>query len=174
MTRDHPALDKSAKTSSSARWSYGDHDASGTDWDAVDDAISTLEEQNVEGLGSLLNEAKRAASEATENAFECGTCGLVHKHGTGKKGHHLREEGVTQAFIDKMKYEANCHCGLHELARLLNHWSHLNTQVFEDQDNMSRSEIDSKISELQSVCANDNAPIPPEVETELDSDLGSL
>jgi|GEM_PF-4096708 len=150
-------------------WGLGQHrEEDNTDWDEViaevEDAVA-----DVPGMDSLLEEAESIASSYRDFGFECPVCGLRHGHSTDK--HDVRDFfAVREDFVDKMNYTPYCHCGVHELARLLNYWRSIEIAVFEDQDEAG-FDIDSRKRKVKQAAGS--APIPDSVRNELDDTLGT-
>ncbi|QLG30002.1 hypothetical protein HUG10_20565 (plasmid) [Halorarum halophilum] len=149
-------------------WGLGTHrEDDGTDWDAVLEDVEDVV-ADVPGMNNLLNEAERIADSYRDFGFECPVCGLRHGHSSDK--HDVRDFfAVTEEFVDKMHKSPYCHCGVHELARLLNYFRSIEIQVFEDQDE-DGFDIDSRKRQVKSAAGS--APIPDRVRNELDDQLG--
>lgn len=52
-----------------------------------------------------------------ERPWECEDCGMIHSHFRGEM-HDLRAMGGSPFFPD-LKYNAECHCGWHEMVALM-------------------------------------------------------
>jgi hypothetical protein len=156
------------ETTDPSWWGLGEHrEDNDTDWDSV---LDELEDTigNVPGMEGLLGEAEDIASSYKDFGFECPVCGLSHGHSTDK--HDVRDFfAVTDEFVDKMQCNPYCHCGVHELARLLNYFRSIEVQVFEDQDE-PEFDIDSRRRKIKSAASS--APIPDSLRNELDETLG--
>lgn len=149
-------------------WGRGSHeDHSNTDWDAVENALDTLE--TVPGMEDLVRQAESMADKGSESGFECPVCGLRHGHSSDK--HDVRDFfGVTEEFADRMQYNPYCHCGVHELARLLNYFRSFEIECFEDEESKS-FDLDKRRSEVKSAASS--APIPDSVRSKLNEKLGT-
>lgn len=134
-----------------------------TDPEAVDDALADFRKrtENVEGLGDLLNQVEAVADGLTDDDFECPVCGLSHGHAIDK--HDVREVyGVTDIFAQAvMSFNAVCHCGLHELAELVDSYDG-EVPMFEDGE-----PSDAKVESIKN--AAKNAPVPDSVHRKLDA-----
>jgi hypothetical protein len=157
------------ETTDPSWWGLAQHrEDDNNDRDAVlaDDEYA---DADVPGMEGLLDEAEQIASSYKDYGFECPVCGLSHGHSSDK--HDVREFfAVTDEFVDKMQYTPYCHCGVHELARLLNYYRSIDIQVFENEDDGDDSDIDEIKQKVKS--AANSAPIPDRVRTELDDQLG--
>jgi|APHM01.1.fsa_nt_gi hypothetical protein len=155
------------ETTDPSWWGLGEHiESEETNWDNV---LLDLEDVigNVPGMETLLDDAEQIASTYEDFGFECPVCGLTHGHSTDK--HDVREFfAVTDEFVEKMQCTPYCHCGVHELARLLNYYNSINVRVFEDQSDI---DIDSRRRKVRSAASS--APIPDSLRYELDETLGT-
>lgn len=137
-----------------------------TDPDKVDEVLDNLREQteDVDGLGNLVEEIENTADSLNDRDFECPTCGLSHGHSIEK--HDVRDIfGVTDLFVNAvMEFNPLCHCGLHELDRLVDNYTG-DVQIFED--GKPSAEKRESISE-----AAGNAPVPDSVLRKLDERFG--
>lgn len=151
-------------------WGLGDHDeAADADWDEVEDALETLDDE-IPGMEGLIGEANRIAEQYRDTGFECNVCGLRHGHSTEK--HDVRDFfGVTEEFADQMNMNPYCHCGVNELARLLNFFRDIEIQVFEHEDE-DDFDIDEVRAEVRSAARS--APIPEETRQQLNDTLGTI
>lgn len=121
------------ETHSADWWGLGSHgdERVGVDWDEVDEHLDELD--GVPGLTDLVENARQTAERMRATGYECSVCGFTHGHDTEK--HDVRDFfGVTEEFADQMHFNPYCHCGVHELARLLNYWNSIEVQVFEHED----------------------------------------
>ncbi len=155
-----------------AWWGLGDHqmpgEAGSTDWDAVEEALDTLE--TVPGMENLVREAEDMTNSIRESGFECPVCGLRHGHSSDK--HDVRDEfAVTEEFTERMQYNPYCHCGVNELARLVNYFHAFEIQAFEDEDE-DHFDIDKRRSQIQS--AANSAPIPDSTRQAMNERLGTI
>lgn len=151
-------------------WGLGEHTEQSTDWDAVFEDLDDLQSQVPDGLKGLLDDAERQAQNMRNSGFECGVCGLSHGHSTDK--HDVRDFfGVTDEFAGQMHFNPYCHCGVNELARLLNYFRSIEVQVFENE-----GDEDFDIDELKREVRNGagHAPIRDETQRELEDTLGPL
>jgi len=84
-------------------------------------------------LADLLNRAADRVSSADINDFECPVCGLTHGHGDSKHDIRDRDElAVRDDFADRMNFAPNCHCGVNELAMLIDFYGEIAVPVFTD------------------------------------------
>ncbi|UBF22239.1 hypothetical protein HRTV-2_gp91 [Halorubrum virus HRTV-2] len=113
----------------STHWSLGDHTMR-NDLD-FGDAITEAEDVNPE-LASILQQAQGMVKSASVSGFECPVCGLNHSHSDQK--HDIRTAfSVTSRFADSMEFCPYCHCGVNELAMLMDFFGHINTPIFTDE-----------------------------------------
>jgi len=114
------------------RWSLGDHSVdSGLDSQELDDAIENVREVN-EDLAGVLEETRDMVETTSVSGFECPVCGLNHGHSDSK--HDLRSAFNVEAdFADQMEYCPYCHCGVNELAMLVDFFHYISIPVFTDQ-----------------------------------------
>jgi hypothetical protein len=155
---------------SSAWWGLGEHSEGTTDWDKVYEDLSDLQEQVPDGLADLLESAEQQAERMENRGFECGVCGLSHPHSSRK--HDVRDFfGVTDEFADNMHFNPYCHCGVNELARLMNYTDSIQQQIFEHEDGP-----DFDLNHIKQQIRNGagKAPIRNETERELRSTLGPV
>lgn len=115
------------------RWTLGDHtSANEADVDALELWADNDEEVN-EDLAEVLRDAASMVEGSTVSGFECPECGLNHSHADHK--HDIRSFFEVEAdFADGMQYVPFCHCGVNELAMLVDFFHFINVPVFEDQD----------------------------------------
>lgn len=121
------------------RWSLGAHtEAPERDWDVLEAELTELENA-APGLRDALEQAKGVAESYRVNGYECPVCGLNHGHSDTK--HDIRDEYRTSAgfsvrpeFAEQMKYNPFCHCGVNELARLMDFFGAIGVPVFRDED----------------------------------------
>lgn len=116
------------------KWSLGDHSSGGGPQETTfDEMLEDLDEEVDAGLVSALTEARGMVSSSHVSGFECPKCGLNHGHSDTK--HDIRSAfGVTESFASQMDYVPYCHCGVNELAMLVEYLPYINTQVFGVQD----------------------------------------
>lgn len=156
------------ETKGAGWWGLGNHAEETPEPEDVQKAFETL--SGIPGLDSLLREAEATANSYVDNGFECPVCGLRHGHASDK--HDVREFfGVTDEFVDMMNFNPYCHCGVNELARLLNYWRSISVQVFEDQDT---DDFDIQERRQAVVSAANSAPIPEKTRRKMDNKLGSI
>jgi hypothetical protein len=138
------------------------------DPEAVDGVLDDLRSRasEVSGLDRLVSEVEQTAESLTDGDFECPVCGLTHGHSIQK--HDIREVyGVTDKFANAiMQFNPLCHCGLHELARIVKNRrlsdNEVNgVQVFEDG-----TPSQEKLRNIES--AANGAPVPDSVHRKLD------
>jgi len=121
------------ETLATTKWKLGTHRAqTALDVSKVRDAAKQNEGVDDE-LADLLNRAADRVSSASINDFECPVCGLTHGHSDTK--HDIRDRGelaVTDDFADRMNFAPNCHCGVNELAMLIDFYGEIAVPVFTD------------------------------------------
>lgn len=126
------------------RWTLGDHNVRhDVDTEALKAAAEDINGVNP-GLAAALEEAANQVSSAEVSGFECPVCGLNHGHSDAK--HDVRSDtsgfGVTDEFADFMEWCPYCHCGVNELAMLIDFYNHIDMDVFSDNESFERvSEI---------------------------------
>jgi hypothetical protein len=122
----------SAVTTTS-RWKLGSHTmASETVNDSVHAALDEVDDEVDEDLKTVLEDAAGLLNNSSPCDFECPVCGLNHGHHDNK--HDIREEfNVEPAFAEQMNYVPYCHCGVNELAMLVDYFGFINEPVFTDQ-----------------------------------------
>lgn len=125
-----------------------------------DDVDGVLDRLRDSGLGRLVDVVDDSVDQITDDDFECPKCGLSHGHSIEK--HDIRETfGVTDLFVNAvMEYNPLCHCGLHELASLVDSYDG-DVKMFEQGE-----PSDEKVRSIKS--AAENAPVPDSVLRELD------
>jgi hypothetical protein len=137
-----------------------------TDPERVDGVLQGLRETSdrVDGIEKLVDVVEKEAENLTDDDFTCPVCGLSHGHSIEK--HDVREiYGVTDLFADAvMEFNPLCHCGLHELGRLVESYDG-DVPMFEDGKPSAE-----KVSDIQS--AAENAPVPNSVIQSLDETYG--
>lgn len=121
------------------KWGLGDHSTASND--EKDDLTESIEETMDEMDGDVDNElmdvladAKGLVETATLNRFECplDDCGLGHSHSDSK--HDIRSAfNVTKSFANGTLFCPYCHCGVNELAMLMEFFSYIDEPVFADQ-----------------------------------------
>lgn len=154
-------------------WGLGDHDEApdvDIDWSHWDRASSFLK-TNMPSLYDALNFAKEEVEEIEVSGYECPVCGLVHEHSDNK--HDIRSIfNVRQDFAERMEMCPYCHCGVNELARLVQQYDSIHVPVFTDEDDLSYAELTDRFDMIQR--AANKAPIPDETQQQLNETLGTL
>jgi len=118
------------------RWTLGDHSVdTGLDSQELDDAIQNVREVNND-LASVLEEARDMVETTDVSGFECPVCGLNHSHADTK--HDIRADdrtgfNVSAEFADEMEYNPYCHCGVNELAMLMDFFHYITIPIFDHQ-----------------------------------------
>jgi hypothetical protein len=127
------------------------------DPDEVEGVIDRLKNS---GLGRLAGVVDESVDKIKDEDFECPKCGLSHGHSIEK--HDIRQTfGVTDLFVNAvMEFNPLCHCGLHELSRLVDTYDG-EVEMFEQGE-----PSDDKVSSIKS--AAESAPVPDSVLRELD------
>lgn len=119
-------------------WDLGDHSAIETEnRRALIESINTTTDQlddDVDGdVKAVLQDAADLVEGTSVSRFECPVCGLGHSHPDHK--HDIRASfDVTDAFADNMEFCPYCHCGVNELAMLVDFFPYIDIPVFADQD----------------------------------------
>lgn len=115
------------------RWKLGDHRMKPT---VNADQLREDAEKNEnidDNLASVLGQAAREVESASVRDFQCPVCGLSHGHRDDK--HDIRSGfNVTEDFAERMSFNPACHCGVNELAVIIDFYGHVVLQVFEDDD----------------------------------------
>lgn len=84
-------------------------------------------------LAGLLETAAARVDGISVNDFQCPACKLSHGHADDK--HDIRPTfNVTPEFAEMMQFHPACHCGVNELAMLMDFYGGLSVQVFTDDD----------------------------------------
>lgn len=122
------------------KWGLGAHSAqpvvSEADLQASAEKLRGLDDDMAE---MFENAADMVGSQKTSlGRYECPVCGIEHKHGSDK--HDIRDTGsdglyVDPDFAERMEFNPNCHCGVNELAMLMDFLDHIPVQVFTDISN---------------------------------------
>lgn len=124
-----------------ARYERGDHTMpTETDADDLRSDAENLRGVNDDGADLLEQAAEMYESmDRDPSAFECPDCGLRHSHSMTKNGHQLTERNglnVRSEFANQiLNFNQRCHCGVNELAMLLDFIEHIDVAVFRDIDN---------------------------------------
>jgi len=117
----------------SQRWRLGYHTT-------ADEAVAGLVQQTLDDvdnevdadLKAVLEDAANLVKAGETRGFECPVCGLNHNHSDTK--HDIRAfYDVLPEFTDEMEFVPYCHCGVNELAMLMDFFPHFAAPVFEDQ-----------------------------------------
>lgn len=107
-----------------------------------------------EDLADLFTSAADMVSEAEAVDWECNTCGLGHGHSATKDNHDIRDSfDVTQEFAERMEFNAACHCGVNELAMLMDFYEHIAMPVFEDEDSLNQKQINTRKEKIRSAAS---------------------
>jgi hypothetical protein len=121
------------------RWSLGNHTMTpGINADQFNSEIERVKEVNP-GLADVLSEAQEIVADSKVTQWECGVCGLGHNHPDDK--HDIRGEyesgdpgfSVAEDFAEEVEFCPYCHCGVNELAMLIDFFCHLPQPMFRDQ-----------------------------------------
>lgn len=115
------------------RWKLGNHRMK-PEVDAGQLREDAIENENIDDdLADVLAQAATQVEQAQVRDFQCPVCGLSHGHSDSK--HDIRSSlGVTEEFAEMMKMNPACHCGVNELAVLIDFYGYIVKQVFEDDD----------------------------------------
>lgn len=145
-------------------WSLGDHrhpDAKSAD--DLRDEIERLRDSDDPGLAAALEEAEAELESADVVDFECPTCGFGHGHSADKHDVRSAFEVGTQFADDEMDKCPYCHCGVAELAMLVDFYEYLtrdNRQMFADGDSLSEADLEERFETIRS--AAESAPVHDE------------
>lgn len=138
------------------RWRLGEHSVdTPLAQDEVSSAVTEVAGVN-DDLAEVLSEAYEMMNGggSSVSGYECPVCGLKHSHSDDK--HDIRESfGVRAEFAEQMEYNPFCHCGVNELAMLLDFVDAFNESVFVHDFII---EFDNTYSDIQQ--AANSAPIP--------------
>jgi hypothetical protein len=115
------------------RWKLGDHRMKPT-VDAGQLREDAIENEDIDDdLADILSRAATQVEQAQVRDFQCPVCGLSHGHSDDK--HDIRSSlGVTEEFAEMMRMNPACHCGVNELAVLVDFYGYIIPQVFEDDE----------------------------------------
>lgn len=115
------------------RWKLGNHNMKPTiDADELRQNAADNEDIN-DDLADVLQQAAIQVEQAKVRDFQCPVCGLSHGHSDSK--HDIRTAvNVTEQFAEMMQFNPACHCGVNELAVLIDFYGYIVPQVFEDDD----------------------------------------
>lgn len=116
------------------KWSLGRHTTASNE---VEDDIATwlsqLDDDVDDDLKGVLNDAALMVGGSRVSDFECAVCGLNHGHSDSK--HDIRPTfSVRDEFAEQMEFSPFCHCGVNELAMLVDFYGYINTPVFSDEN----------------------------------------
>jgi len=121
-----------------SRWSLGTHTTADQDTqDQLDEMVTELDIGIDKSLRDTLEEAAQIAGSSSLSGFECSVCGLHHNH--SDKKHDIRDDltnsgyNVVPAFAEQMVFSPFCHCGVNELAMLVDFYGYINVGVFCDE-----------------------------------------
>lgn len=133
------------------KWGLGKHSQGGNDAsEDINAALSDLDESVDSEVYGLLQEASSMVDSVSVRGFECGTCGLNHGHSDTK--HDIRYAfNITADFVELMEFCPFCHCGVNEMAMLIDFYGHIEADVFtsdyETVDEMSAGKVDDLLVE---------------------------
>lgn len=133
LGRDNPEGKVHHDEDSQVKWSLGDHGVqSGLTSDELEEEIERVDGIN-DNLRNVLQDAHAQIQSLDLAGFECPVCGLQHGHSDTK--HDIRSGfNVSSEFADTMEYVPYCHCGVNELAVLIDFYSEFERSIFEDDD----------------------------------------
>jgi hypothetical protein len=119
-------------TGRAKRWTLGEHSTASDDTeDRIDQLLGELDDDVDGDLKGVLEEAGQlvSGSRSRVSNFECQVCGLNHGHDDRK--HDIRSIfGVTEEFADQMEFNPYCHCGVNELAMLVEFYPYIRDEIF--------------------------------------------
>jgi len=130
------------------RWGLGNHSSGGgPSEDDFDRLLDGMDEDVDSEMKALLEEAAQMTSQTSVSGFECPVCGLNHGHSDSK--HDIRSAfSVSDELTEVAEFCPYCHCGVVELAMLVDYFGVLGEELvfFEDQDDFEGVlELDNKI-----------------------------
>lgn len=127
-------------------WTLGSHSALQSEnsqnlVDSIDGVMGDIDSEIDDDVMDVLQDARSVVSDTRVSRFECPVeeCGLGHSHPDHK--HDIRASfDVTDAFADQMDFCPYCHCGVNELAMLMDFFPYIAADVFhgDDFDALSR------------------------------------
>lgn len=155
------------------KWKLGNHAARpAVDTDDLEksaEMVSGIDDD----LASIFSEAASKAQQAEVNDYECQVCGLTHGHSPDK--HDIRDSdelNVTPEFAEMMEFNAACHCGVNELAMLVDFYDEIRATVFADADDLDEYELEDRFDEVRA--AADSAKIATPTENRINTIRASL
>lgn len=146
-------------------WTLGDHSAIETEnrrglIESINTATEDLDDDVDGEVKSVLEDAANLVEDTTVSRFECPVCGLGHSHPDHK--HDIRASfNVRDGFADQMDFCPYCHCGVNELAMLVDFFPYINVPVFEDQDDFEEVyevEPDNLQDMIRAVVSGEKSP----------------
>lgn len=159
-----------SNTPAVTKWKLGNHPAR----PSIDADLLRANADMVEGLDDELAEMFREAANRVPTAnlkdWECPVCGLPHGHSDSK--HDIRVPspdgfGVLPEFAERMQFNAACHCGVNELAVLVDYYEHISVPVFDDEDSLHDRDLEQRFTDIRA--AADNADISKLTQNKLDN-----
>jgi hypothetical protein len=119
-------------------WTLGEHSALQTEnrqnlVDSIDGVMGDIDSEIDEDVMGVLQDARSVVGNTRVTRFECPVeeCGLGHSHSDHK--HDIRSGfDVVDGFADQMDFCPYCHCGVNELAMLMDFYPYINADVFAD------------------------------------------
>lgn len=140
------------------RWALGKHAVRPT----VDPDDLIADAQNMAGidddLAALFEEAANRVPTASVNDYECPVCGLAHGHSDTK--HDIRADvddpntagfNVREDFAELMEFNPACHCGLNELAMLVDFAPEIAVPMF--KDGLTGDQRDQRFTKIRSAAS---------------------
>jgi len=125
--------DAAAESYDIRKWKLGNH---GTRPSVDIDALRADAERNAnidDDLANMLEQAAERLDTVNVNDFECPVCGLSHGHSDDK--HDIRPTfNVEASFAERMEFAPNCHCGVNELAMLMEFTPYIIPRMFTDDE----------------------------------------
>lgn len=120
-------------------WTLGNHRSASQDEaeqlsQSIRQTMDALDEDVDEELMSVLEDASGLVEQSNLSGFECPheECGLNHSHPDHK--HDIRSGfEVSNDFASQMEFVPYCHCGVNELAMLMQFFGYISVPVFADQ-----------------------------------------
>lgn len=153
------------------KWKLGKHSARpSVDADELRASADTVDGID-DDLADLFREAADRVPNATVNDFECPVCGLTHGHSDDK--HDIRDSfDVRPEFAEMMQFNAACHCGVNEMAMLVDFFDHIGVRVFTDEASLTQKELDRRFDNIRR--AAEGAKIAQPTENTIEKNRQSL
>jgi hypothetical protein len=127
------------------RWTLGSHTTADNDErESIRELLSGVDSEVDADLYETLDQASQLVGTQNVSGFECQVCGLNHSHDDRK--HDVRDIfGVTEAFADQMEFNPFCHCGVNELAMLMEFYPYIQQKMFDADFTDAVSDINGRV-----------------------------